>query len=85
MARSPGRPESYTAGIIEQIRKLDPDQPVYEVRSMEDWVAKSMQSRSLTTALSSFLASPRSPSHVLAFTAWCLTRHSSAFVNLEFG
>jgi predicted permease len=53
VVRTAGRPDSYTAMIENQIRAVDPDQPVYEVRSMKGWVAKSMQSRSLTTTLSS--------------------------------
>ena len=53
VVRTAGRPDSYAATVTSQIRTVDPDQPVYEVRSMEAWVAKSMQSRTLTTTLSS--------------------------------
>ena len=52
VVRTAGHPESYAAMVISRIRTINPDQPVYEVRSMEDWVARSIQSRSLTTTLS---------------------------------
>jgi predicted permease len=53
VVKTAGRPESYAAMVTEQIRKVDPDQPVYQVRSMNDWVAMSMQSRRLITGVSS--------------------------------
>ena len=42
-------PSSYTQGVIEQIRQENPGQAVYEVRTMEDWVARSRQTRTVTT------------------------------------
>src|SRR5262249_17486549 len=36
--RMAGHPESFTPAVLEQIRKENPDQPVYDVRSMEQWV-----------------------------------------------
>ncbi len=53
VARTAGPPASYGAAIREQIRQLDADQPVYEVRTMREWVARSQRPRSLTTALGS--------------------------------
>ena len=37
--------------MVEQIRKENPDQPVYDVRSLKDWVDQSLQSRNLLTGL----------------------------------
>jgi hypothetical protein len=37
--------------VVEQIQKENPDQPVYNVRSMKDWVERSLQSRNLLTGL----------------------------------
>ncbi|MBI2688307.1 MAG: ABC transporter permease [Acidobacteria bacterium] len=51
--RTAGNPGSYTAAVREQIKSIDSDQPVYEVRSMQEWVERSMRSRSLTTSLGS--------------------------------
>jgi len=46
--RSPG---SLASAVVEQIQIENPDQPVYDVRSMEDWLDKSLQSRNLLTGL----------------------------------
>jgi predicted permease len=51
VVRTAGRPESFTSAIVEQIHREDPDQPVYHVRSMEDWLDRSLQSRNLLTGL----------------------------------
>jgi len=51
VVRTAGRPESFVAAVVEQIHVEDPDQPVYDVRSMEDWLDKSLQSRNLVTGL----------------------------------
>jgi ABC-type antimicrobial peptide transport system permease subunit len=37
--------------VVEQIHSEDPDQPVYDVRSMQEWVDRNLQSRNLMTAL----------------------------------
>lgn len=37
--------------VIAQIRAENPDQPVFDVRTMEEWVGRVMQGRSLMTAL----------------------------------
>jgi putative ABC transport system permease protein len=46
-----GQPESFTQAVVEQIRAEDPDQTIYDVRSMEEWVARNLESRDLTTGL----------------------------------
>jgi len=46
-----GRPVSLASAVVEQIQIENPDQPVYDVRSMEDWLDKSLQSRNLVTGL----------------------------------
>ena len=51
MVRTVGRPESFTSAVVEQIQSENPDQPVYDVRSMKDWVDRSLQSRNLLTGL----------------------------------
>jgi ABC-type antimicrobial peptide transport system permease subunit len=37
--------------VIEQIRKEEPEQPVYEVRNMEQWLGRTLQSRNLLSGL----------------------------------
>ncbi len=49
--RTAGHPESFVAAVVEQIHGENPDQPVYDVRSMEDWLGRSLQSRNLLTGL----------------------------------
>jgi predicted permease len=49
VVRTMDHPESYTQAVVDQIRKEDPQQPVYDVRSMEGWLARTLQSRSLLT------------------------------------
>ena len=51
MVRTVGRPESFTSAVVEQIQKENPDQPVYDIRSMTDWLDRSLQSRNLLTGL----------------------------------
>ena len=51
VVRTAGRPESYTQAVREQIRNEDPDQPVYDVRSMEQWVGRTLETRTLLTTL----------------------------------
>jgi putative ABC transport system permease protein len=51
VVRTTGHPESYTQAIMEQIRKEEPDQPVYDVRSMEEWVDRTLQTRTLLTGM----------------------------------
>jgi putative ABC transport system permease protein len=49
--RTTGDPAAYTQAVIAQIRSENSDQPVYDVRTMRDWIARSMQTRTLTTSL----------------------------------
>lgn len=42
---------SLAQAVIAQIRAENPDQPVYDVRTMEEWVQRVLRSRSLMTAL----------------------------------
>jgi len=51
VVRTGGHPESFTSAVVEQIHNEDPEQPVYDVRSMQEWVDRSLQSRNLMTAL----------------------------------
>jgi predicted permease len=51
VVRTSGRPATLAAAVVEQIHAEDPDQPVYDVRSMQDWVDRSLRSRNLLTAL----------------------------------
>ncbi|MGH9842929.1 MAG: ADOP family duplicated permease [Blastocatellia bacterium] len=51
VVRTTGRPEVFTSAVVEQIQKENPDQPVYDVRSMEDRLDQSLQPRHLLTGL----------------------------------
>jgi putative ABC transport system permease protein len=54
--RTTGKPETYASAVVSQIQKENPDQPVYDIRSMEDRIARSLQSRNLLTGLVSVFA-----------------------------
>jgi len=49
--KTSGHPESFTSAVVEQIHKENPDQPVYDVRSMEEWLDRSLKSRRLLAGL----------------------------------
>lgn len=51
VVRTSGAPRDYANAVVAQIRAENPDQPVYDIRTMEDWVARSMQTRTVTTSL----------------------------------
>jgi len=51
VVRTTGRPESFTSAVVERIQKENPDQPVFDVRSMEDRLDQSLQSRNLLTGM----------------------------------
>jgi predicted permease len=51
VVRTAGHAELYTPAVLEQIRKEEPDQPVYDIRSMEDWVDRTLQTRTLLTGM----------------------------------
>lgn len=49
MVRTEGDPAAFTAGVIAQIRAEDPEQPVYDVRTMREWMDRALESRMLLT------------------------------------
>src|SRR5262245_12878331 len=51
VVRTVARPELFTSAVVEQIQRENPDQPVYDVRSMQDRLDQSLQSRNLMTGL----------------------------------
>jgi predicted permease len=51
VVRTIGQPESFTRAVVEQIRQEDAAQPVYDVRSMAEWVDRTLQSRTLLTGM----------------------------------
>jgi len=51
VVRSAGDPAALTSGIRAAVRSLDPDVPLYDVRSMEDIVSENTASRRLSVVL----------------------------------
>jgi putative ABC transport system permease protein len=51
IVRTAASPELFASTILDQIHKENPDQPVYDVRTMEDWLGRSLRSRNLLTGL----------------------------------
>jgi len=51
VVRSSGDPAALTSGIRAAVRSVDPDVPLYDVRSMEDIVSENTASRRLSVAL----------------------------------
>jgi putative ABC transport system permease protein len=51
VVRTAGHAESFAPAVVDQIHQENPDQPVYDVRSMGDWLDRSLQSRNLMTGL----------------------------------
>jgi predicted permease len=49
--RTSGHPDLYTSAVIRQIHAEDPDQPVYDVRTMEQWVDRTLETRTLMTGV----------------------------------
>jgi putative ABC transport system permease protein len=49
VVRTVGHPESYSQAVVDQIRNENPQQPVYDVRSMDEWLRRTLQSRSMLT------------------------------------
>ena len=57
VARTAGDPLSYTAGITREIQAIDKDQPVSDVRTMDQWVARTLaQARFSSMLLTAFAA-----------------------------
>jgi ABC-type antimicrobial peptide transport system permease subunit len=51
VVRTVGNAETCTKAVVEQIRKENPDQPVYDVRTMNEWIQKTLQRRTLLTGM----------------------------------
>ena len=51
VVRTAGPPESFTSAVVDQIQKENPTQAVYDIRTMENWRDRSLQSRNLLTGL----------------------------------
>jgi predicted permease len=51
VVRTAGHPEQYTHAVVDQIQRENPNQPVYDVRVMEEWVRRTRQTRTLLTAM----------------------------------
>jgi putative ABC transport system permease protein len=51
VVRTADNPTAYAEAVVAEIRRENPDQPVFEVRSMESWIARSLQTRTLATSL----------------------------------
>jgi putative ABC transport system permease protein len=49
-------PEVYAKSVVEQIRKENPDQPVYDIRTMKQWVGRTLERRTLMTAMAALFA-----------------------------
>ena len=56
VVRTIGNPAVYTRAVIEQIHKEDPDQPVYDVRTMKQWIDQTLQRRTLLTGIVALFA-----------------------------
>jgi predicted permease len=51
VVRTAGHAEGFAPAVVEQIRQEDQEQPVYDIRAMDQWLARTLQSRDLLTAL----------------------------------
>lgn len=49
--RTAGDPSSFAAAVIRRIRSVNPEQPVYDVRTMHEWFDRSLEARDLLTGL----------------------------------
>lgn len=54
VVRTVGRPASLSGAVIGAIRKENPDQPVYDVRTMDEWMSRTLAARNLVTWLVAF-------------------------------
>ena len=52
--RASGPPELLASAVVAQIRSVDPDQPVYDVRTMNEWMSRTLSTRNLMTWLVGF-------------------------------
>lgn len=51
VVRTARNPEAYVQAVVEQIRKENPDQPVYDVRTMKQWIDRTLERRTLLTGM----------------------------------
>ena len=51
VVRASGDPASLSAAVVQRIRSVDIEQPVYDVRTLEQWRDRSLRQRRLTTGL----------------------------------
>ena len=51
VVRTLGRPDSFAAAVLQKIHEVDPDQPVFDVRSMDEWMTRTLSTRDLVTWL----------------------------------
>ena len=51
VVRTIAKPELYTQAVMDQIRKEDPNQPVYDVRTMTQWVGRTLGRRTFLTGM----------------------------------
>jgi len=56
VVRTSGRPMDLAAGVVARIHAVDPEQPVYDVRSMEEVVDRSLAQRRLSTTVLALFA-----------------------------
>jgi putative ABC transport system permease protein len=56
VVRTAGHPESFSSAVVGQIRAEDPGQPVYDIRSMKEWLGRNLRSRDLLTTLVALFA-----------------------------
>jgi predicted permease len=56
VVRSASNDSALTASVVRAIHEIDPEQPVYDVRTMEEWVDRSLGQRWLNMALVSAFA-----------------------------
>jgi putative ABC transport system permease protein len=51
VVRTAGNPEFQTRAVVDEIRKEDPEQPVYDIRTMQQWVGRTLERRTMLTGL----------------------------------
>ena len=54
--RTTGQPETFTTTLRNQVRQIDPEQPVYNVRTMNEFIANSTAQQRLQASLSSIFS-----------------------------
>jgi predicted permease len=81
--RTQGDPTSFTSAVIAQIHAEDPDQPVYDIRTMEDWMGRAIESRTfLATLVSLFSATALA---VACLGVFGVVAYSASLRSREFG